>query len=257
MMRISPASSSDDRWRTALSAARVADLWQVPEFAQYCRPFATPGDGAQPGLVIPFSTEITRGKNFFGRPLSGLDHAFSPANYATKIKSFTAAFQNYDVDPDGTNPQLSASPRFYLVPVGQDMQYCSDTDFPTIRSWNVVSQRIPVPYVLNPESLGDLTYQPGMDGQDGVYAERIRYGDSRAFISDYGLTAADEMTLGALAPGWNSSSRLYGRSVWNTRWLLILPGATLSTDPDAGLTRFIHTVTDIKLYLETYSNQGM
>ncbi len=257
MMRISPASSSDDRWRTALSAARVADLWQVPEFAQYCRPFATPGDGAQPGLVIPFSTEITRGKNFFGRPLSGLDHAFSPANYATKIKSFTAAFQNYDVDSDGTNPQLSASPRFYLVPVGQDMQYCSDTDFPTIRSWNVVSQRIPVPYVLNPESLGDLTYQPGMDGQDGVYAERIRYGDSRAFISDYGLTAADEMTLGALAPGWNSSSRLYGRSVWNTRWLLILPGATLSTDPDAGLTRFIHTVTDIKLYLETYSNQGM
>jgi len=39
--------------------------------------------------------------------------------------------------------------------------------------------------------------------------------------------------------------------------VLILPGATLNADPDAGLTRFIDTVTDIKLYLETYSNQGM
>ncbi|MFM1943026.1 MAG: hypothetical protein RI897_2008 [Verrucomicrobiota bacterium] len=257
MMRISPLADSDNRWRDALAASLVADLWRVPEFAQYCRPFAPPSDGAQPGLVVEFSTQIASGKNFFGRALSGLDHAFSPANYATKIRAFTAVFQGYDVDAVGSSSQLSISPRFYLVPVGLDLQYCSDTQVPTVRSWDVVSQRIPVPYVLNEESLGSYDYQPTMNGLDGAYAERIRFGDSRAFISDYGLTGADEMTLDPLHPGWNSSSRLYGRSAWNTRWLLIIPGATLSADKDAGLARFIETVTDIKLYLETYSNQGM
>ncbi|MFM7818297.1 MAG: hypothetical protein ACKPGI_15185, partial [Verrucomicrobiota bacterium] len=143
------------------------------------------------------------------------------------------------------------------VPAGLDRQYCSDTVIPTVRTWNVLSQRIPVPYVLNATSLGDLRYQPSMDGQDGAYAERIRFGDSRAFITEAGLTGVDDMKLSPLIPGWNSSSRLYGRSVWNTQWVLILPGATLNADPDSGLTRFIDTVTDIKLYLETYSNQGM
>jgi hypothetical protein len=50
---------------------------------------------------------------------------------------------------------------------------------------------------------------------------------------------------------------LYGRSVWNTRWLLIIPGASLSGDASAGLQRFIDTVTDINLQFETLSNQGM
>lgn len=256
LMRISPTAGNDPRWREALSALRVADLWQVPEFAQYCRPFSTPDEGSQPGLVIPFSTEIAPDKNFFGHALSGLDHAFSPANYATKIRSFTVAFQNYDKDDTGSSPMLSISPRFYLVPVGLDIQYCSDTAFPTKRTWNVVSQRIPVPFVLSQQQLGDPTYQPTMNGLDGSFADRIRYGDSRAFTTDLGWNETEFFST-PLQPGWNASSRLYGRSAYNTRWLLIIPGATLSADQDAGLTRFIETVTDIKLYLETYSVQGM
>ncbi len=257
MMRISPSATSDARWREALSATRVADLWQVPEFRNLCRPFAPRAMGPQPGLVIRFSTEITPGKNLFGQPLSGLDHAFSAANFGTKIRSFTAAFPGYDKDAWLTAPQLSVSPRFYLVPAGLDRQYCSDTAEPTVRTWNVLSQRIPVPENLNAASLADPFYQPSMNGLDGHYAERIRFGDARAFITDDGLTGVDDMTLSPLTPDWNSSSRLYGRSVWNTQWVLILPGATLNADAEAGLTRFIDTVTDIKLYLETYSNQGM
>ena len=58
---------SDDRWKQALQARRVTDLWDVREFRLYCRPFANPADGVQPGFVIPFSTDITVGKNVFGR----------------------------------------------------------------------------------------------------------------------------------------------------------------------------------------------
>ncbi|MFM1770653.1 MAG: hypothetical protein RJA22_3182 [Verrucomicrobiota bacterium] len=246
--------TTDKRWREALSAARVPDLWQVPEFRQYCRPFDHPTNGAQPGLVLQFSTEITPGQNFFGRTLSALDHTYSVANFATKIREVAVAFPGYD---QGTSPSLSLSPRIYLLPVGADLQRCSDTQFPTVRSWNVVSQRIPIPFVLNEASLRDPGFQPSLEGLDGSYADRIRFGDFRAFTSGAGFTTEDEMFAPANPAGWSASARLSGRSVWNTRWLLIIPGATLSADKDQGLLRFINTVTDIKLGLQTYSNMGM
>ena len=50
--------------------------------------------------------------------------------------------------------------------------------------------------------------------------------------------------------------RLLGRSVWNSRWKLIIPGNTLLNDPQEGLDRFINTVRDVKLYFSTYSYSG-
>ena len=73
-----------------------------------------------------------------------------------------------------------------------------------------------------------------------------------------------------LAPSQYTNSRLIGRSVWNTRWLLVIPGGTLLQDADDGLERFIHGrelspgsgsfdnegVKDIKLLFQTYSYSG-
>lgn len=61
--------------------------------------------------------------------------------------------------------------------------------------------------------------------------------------------------------GWNpdqmaSDSRLIGRSVWNTDWMLIIPGGTFLNNPDDGLERFINSVSDIKLFFQTYSYPG-
>ena len=61
-----------------------------------------------------------------------------------------------------------------------------------------------------------------------------------------------------------NNSRLIGRSVWNTRWFLVIPASTLHSDVDEGLQRFIHGmdrfgvrdgngVSDIKLFFQTYS----
>jgi hypothetical protein len=47
-----------------------------------------------------------------------------------------------------------------------------------------------------------------------------------------------------------------GRSVWNTRWKIVIPGYTLLLDPQDGLNRFAASVTDIQLFLRTYSNSG-
>jgi hypothetical protein len=61
---------------------------------------------------------------------------------------------------------------------------------------------------------------------------------------------------GQLQQSQFTNTRLIGRSVWNTRWKLVIPGYKLLHDPNDGLDRFINTVKDVKLYYVTYSYAG-
>ncbi len=234
--------ASDTRWFKTLASHKVADLWGVPEFRQYCRPFADPSDGPQPGLVVEFSTEITPGRNVFGRELGGADHAYSAANFATKIRSLGVWFEGYN------HTGLATTPRVYLVPVGNDVLRVANSDRPQTRRWNVVEQAIPVPFAINDANLARPGFIPSVAGTDGSFAERRRFGDFRAYHTGDG---------GAIDPAqMATTSRLIGRSVWNTRWLLVIPGAALHADPDYGVDQFLRGVKDIKLQFETYSNEG-
>jgi hypothetical protein len=51
-------------------------------------------------------------------------------------------------------------------------------------------------------------------------------------------------------------ARLVGRSAWNTKWLLIIPGLTLNADPNYGIQTFINSVTDINLIINSYGFSG-
>lgn len=234
--------SSDERWVRTLQDNRVDNLWNVPEFVEFCRPFASPSEGAQPGIVIELSTEITSGKNFFGRELGAGDHTYSTANYATKLSSMGVWFEGYN------HTGLSTTPRVYLVPVGNDVVRISNAETPEERTWNVVEQRIPIPYVINDQQLTDPAFIPSIDSLNGVFGERNRIGDFRAYHTEGG-GSIDQAQL-------TTSSRLIGRSVWNTRWLLIIPGATLHADPEFGLRQFVRGIDDIKLQFKTYTQEG-
>ena len=59
-----------------------------------------------------------------------------------------------------------------------------------------------------------------------------------------------------VAVDWLKAGRLVGRSVWNTEWVLIIPGQTLLANPNAGLDKFIDEISDIKLLFQTYSYSG-
>ena len=66
-------ANANQLWREALINAKVDDLWDVREYRNKCKPIASRYDAngnsiAEPGLVIRFSTEISVGKNFFGKP---------------------------------------------------------------------------------------------------------------------------------------------------------------------------------------------
>jgi len=248
--RIADYAVSNPDWQKELDKYYVYDLWELPEFRRYCKPFDTE-DVALPGFVIPFQTNITNALNFFGWP-GGADPFYAPENFVTKIRSVGVWFSNYDTTI------MSPTPRVYLIPVGQDVVRA---DIGEIRSWQVVEQSIPLPFQIDEYDLANnFEWIPMNDSVPGPFAEIRRYTRFRAY-PDGGFNP-DEMTY---------DSRLIGRSVWNTRWLLIIPGHSLYlSDPWEGMERFIsgaaipggdgertgNGVTDIKLFFKTYAYPG-
>ena len=258
LFRILPGVDGDEAWRRTLRQYWVEDLYTVPEFSAYCIPFASSEKQAEPALVIPFSTDITFGRNFFGRELAGGDNAYDSSHFATKIRSLGIWFSNYN---NGTNFNgMANNPRVYLLPVGLDIMRTPDKlaqeafsdDGSSLCAWNVLDQALDVPYPLSETELNDSSWIPLLTSGASEMCRIRRYPSMRAY-HDAGEVDDSEMI---------SNARLIGRSVWNTRWLLIIPAGTLNTDRDKGLDYFIDGVdgnggvSDIKLMFKTYSHAG-
>lgn len=253
MMRL--FDESDEEWRARLeNLYRVEDLWQIPEFRIHCKPFAPESFGPQPGLVIPFETTVTFGLNFFGWPLGPGDSAYDASHFATKVNAAGVWLQGYAGLP------LSNTPRVYLVPVGADVLRSPSDDLFRTREWQIVDQALPVPFPLGGADLDDPTWIPINDTLSETFGTIRRIPSLRAYhtdsIDDFD---PDETDL---------SSRLVGRSVWNRKWLLIIPGGTLLNDPNEGLDTLIHGlelpggerdgngIEDILVFFMTYSYSG-
>lgn len=242
---------ADTLWRQTLENARVDNLWEVPEYRYYARPFASDIDAdgnaaVEPGLVLRFGTSILAGQNVFGHPLSGGDHAYDPSVFANKIRAVGVWFSDYLSD-DVLN-DLPQAPRVYLIPVGADIMSIANSPTPDkVRVWKVVDQQIPVPLPSVSAALDRSSFTPLLDSLNGRIGSPRRYSSFRAYHNAEADVDFDELVY---------DSRLVGRSVWNTEWLLIIPGLTLNSDPDEGLDRFIDQVTDIKLIFQTYGFSG-
>ncbi|ETR70092.1 MAG: hypothetical protein OMM_03487 [Candidatus Magnetoglobus multicellularis str. Araruama] len=244
----------DDIWRDTLAQCRVDDLWEISEFRRYCRNFAPEDAGPQPGLVITFSSTIQYGDNFFGWPLSGGDHAYDASNFSTKVRSVGIWLENYD------NSALAETPRVYLIPAGMDVMYVPNSFDLDTREWSIVDQVIPVPLPVGQSDILKENWIPKVSTLNEDPTKIRRFSSFRAY-HDSGYFDEDEMSY---------DSRLVGRSVWNTRWMLIIPGATFLNDPDDGLdtliygqlvpgysdTRDENGISDIKLFFQTYAYSG-
>ena len=240
LFRVKKDSENDNIWRDELKKHYVENLWAVPEFRKFCRPFTQESSGSQPGLAIPFETNIIFGFNYFGWPLAGSDHAYDPTNFATKIRSVGLWFENYD------NSQLSETPRAYLIPAGMDIMLVPNSTDMDHREWTIVDQKIPIPIPVGNSDFYNPNYIPSLDGVNGSLTQIRRYSSFRAY-HDSGYFDENQVVY---------DSRLIGRSVWNTRWMLIIEGGTFHYDPKYGINTFIDTVSDIKLFFQTYAISG-
>jgi len=252
LFRIGNEPEDDEKWRNTLRAHVVDNMLDIPEFKRYCKPPNPVLATGEPAIVIPFSSTITNGLNFFGHEAIGGDHAYNSSKFTTKVRSVGTWFGDYStLQGDG----LLETPKFYLVPVGVDIQR-SPSNSGTIREFKILDQVIPPPNAISDTELGESDWLPS-NNLAGTFAQNRRFSSNRAY-HDSGDFSTNEV---------HRNSRLIGRSVWNTRWLLIIPAHSLLGDREEGLNRFIdglevngerngNGISDIKLFFETISIDG-
>ena len=260
LFRISSETNANADWSLALSKCVVDDIRTVPEYRRFCQSIAStsPLLAKEPAIVIPFSSSIDFAKNFFGKDLMAGDHALDSSYYATKISAAGVKLERYPSDV------LGATPAVYLVPAGIDaMRVPGGGEDGTLLYWNVADQVIPVPYAIGSTELDNPDWQPLFSGDTGgidPMAKIRRIPSFRAIIGD------DDDAEPA-------STRLIGRSAWNTRWVMIIPAGSLlgggAEDRGKALSAFINGVdtdrdgivdvpgvSDIVLGLKTYATSG-
>ncbi|MEN9632667.1 MAG: hypothetical protein RL077_1071 [Verrucomicrobiota bacterium] len=266
--RIVNGTAGDQAWREVLMAAKRDNLMDDPDAARYCLNLGLDTSAAVPGFVFEFASTITPGVNFFGKPLAGGDITYSATSFATKIRQAGVAFSGYVglVDPTGTSATttaigavsptdpytayadglaLSGTPYVYLIPAGVDSLRSPMEKSSVVRTWTVVDQAVPFPFNIN----------------QGNYASAKSWTSSNSLTENYVLR--QHQAFRAVADGAVFSTdrgftngRLIGRSVWNSRWKLVIPAETLLADPKKGMQVFIDTVKNIKIHFETYSTAG-
>ncbi len=245
-------ASSDEAWQQTLEQHIVPNVMTDPQVAAYCRGLKKADGSAIPGFIIPFSTTVEDGKNFFGLDLAAGDHAYSQSNFATKIAAVGVALPGYVgmAAGESTAPgALSATPYAYLIPCGNDFMRTPLGDTGDVRSWQVVDQALPLPYNLGASDFNTTQFF----GPNDTFAERpwvIRKHQAFRMVADPSLYEDGSL------PTVFTNARLIGRSVWNSQWKIVIPAITLLKDEQMGMNNFAASVQDIQLFLRTYSNSG-
>jgi hypothetical protein len=277
--RILPSSEGDTAWTDVLNRGRMANILTDADVERYCLQIEV-GEGLPvPGIVLEFSTTIADGYNLFGRPAAAGDHGFSSAFFATKIFAVGAALEGYQgmdnpvangsavnfsggVSP--TSPTITfldssglfATPYIYLIPVGVDsMRSPPLGDVSQIRTWKVDDVTIPLPFNIGASDFSSKALWQDSDSLTEQLFSTRKHQPFRpvASTSAFGTGVySDE----GIARSQFTNTRLIGRSVWNSKWKIVIPGRTLLHDPEEGLDRFIRTVNDVKLHFVTYSYSG-
>ena len=72
-----PTADDNTLWKQVLQQHIMSNVLNDPDVSIYCNNIRKANGSAVPGIVIPFSTTIEQGLNFFGWPLAAGDHNFS------------------------------------------------------------------------------------------------------------------------------------------------------------------------------------
>ncbi|GAA5481959.1 hypothetical protein [Haloferula sargassicola] len=257
-----PSEEDNKIWQQALEQHIMGNVLNDPDVAESCLNLRKPDGSSVPGFVIPFGTTIAHGLNFFGYPLASGDHAYTASNFATKIQASGVVLKGYvGMDPYSAGTpgaggpassapnSLSATPYVYLIPAGVDSMLASPLgDTAVVRSWAVKDQAVPLPFDLgNDDFAATQFFTPQGTLNEQLWITRKH----QAF-----RPVNDASYFYSTLPSEFTNSRLVGRSVWNSQWKLVIPAYTLLNNESEALDRFVRSVSDIQLFLRTYSHSG-
>jgi hypothetical protein len=114
-----------------------------------------------------------------------------------------------------------------------------------VRTWSIEDQAIPLPFDIGG------AFSTANNVLTGAYSltESVVLRKHQAFraVPDSGSFSSAENYI---------NNRLIGRSAWNSRWKIVIPGSTLLNNPLNGMKTFEDTVKDILLHFQTYSYSG-
>jgi hypothetical protein len=262
LFRILPGTTGDTAWQQTLEQHIMSNVMADSDVAAACRNLRRADGSAVPGIVIPFSSSIQQGYNFFGLPLAAGDHKFTASNFATKIYSVGMVLNGYvGLDPyaqgtpnaGGPNSTaanaLSATPYVYLIPVGTDYMLAPPLgDTGAVRAFDVRDQALPLPFNLGATSFSTTQFF----NANGTLSEAPWILRKHQSFRPVGDPAFFYSTV----PAEFTSSRLVGRSVWNSQWKIVIPAYELLSNETEALNRFVASVKDIQIFLRTYSHSG-
>lgn len=279
--RILPGAEGEERWTDVLNAGRKANLLEDSDVRIHCMQIDPKNGLPVPGIILEFSTTIADGLNLFGKPLGPGDHSFSAAAFATKIFGVGVALEGYvgmddpvangsavadsgaasPADPSLTflDPNaMAANPYIYLIPVGVDsMRSPPLGDSSVVRTWSVADIAIPLPFNIGGSQFSSANLWQSSDSlSEPPFTIRKHQPFRPVSSANVFGTLVVYWTGGELERTQYNNTRLLGRSIWNSKWKLIIPGRTLLNDPNDGLDRFIRSVKDVKLNFSTYSYSG-
>jgi hypothetical protein len=144
---------------------------------------------------------------------------------------------------------LSATPYVYLIPVGTDYMLAPPLgDTGAVRAFDVRDQALPLPFNLGATAFSTTQFF----NASGTLSEApwiLRKHQSFRPVSDPAFFYSS-------VPAEFTSSRLVGRSVWNSQWKIVIPAYELLNNETEALNRFVASVKDIQLFLRTYSHSG-
>ncbi|MBF0100187.1 MAG: PQQ-like beta-propeller repeat protein [Desulfobacterales bacterium] len=232
------------KWQEILTQHRVDDIHKISEVTRFCG--SIPGTlEKEPGIVIPFSTffDPAGELDIFGWPAKGGSKNFNISHYSTRLLSVGVGFTGYDPTT------LRATVFVYLIPTGSDI-FKIPSSIPvtqgnfTTRIWHVYNSSLPVQNIFARSNIDNLNsiWTPFSDVK-----------------KETGFFAPQKYSMIEVTHAFNSPKetlldpQLVARSVYNNRWILVIPGVNLSKDREEGLKWFIDNVEDISIYLSAIS----
>jgi hypothetical protein len=129
-------------------------------------------------------------------------------------------------------------------------------DTSEIRTWNVNDVAIPLPFNIGGSDYSSVRL---WQSEDSLTEAPFTLRKHQAFrpVSTASVFSPDIYAgTGGLLRSQFTNNRLIGRSVWNSKWKIVIPGRELLSDPNEGIERFLRTVKDVKLHFVTYSYSG-